>query len=151
MRRDDFAHSSSFDTVLNRIAGTVRERRWSFVLSVGLALIAIAILAIYAVKQQSTFRHPTEDRALISLPKEEKEPSLQPKDTAVPTPPPKPVKHRRPRRGPDRLMLAIKSLSEWRSPTGSLLNFPGEDFLKGLPKLGESLEKTKSLATEQFN
>ena len=152
MRSEDSTLVSSFQAVLNRQSGTIRERRLSLVLTAILALIAIALLAVFAVKKQTTVQLPPDGRAVVAPPNEEHEKERTPvhySNNHETRTPPGTTRHRRPRRSSDQLMLAIKSLSDWRSPTASLLTFPGEDWLKGLPKLGESLERSKSSATDQ--
>jgi hypothetical protein len=45
----------------------------------------------------------------------------------------------------------MKTLSAWQSPTASLLKAPGEEMLKSLPRLGESLQSIKILSPDEFN
>jgi hypothetical protein len=45
-----------------------------------------------------------------------------------------------------RLRQFVPAISEWRSPTGSLLMIPGDEILKSVPRLGESVVELKTLA-----
>jgi hypothetical protein len=45
----------------------------------------------------------------------------------------------RPRPAPPSEETVIARLSHWRAPTDSLLQAPGEQLLRGMPRLGESL------------
>jgi hypothetical protein len=60
----------------------------------------------------------------------------------------RPVRHRR---TANQFEIAMKSLFGWQSPTASLLKTPGEDMLKSLPRLGESLQTIKSFSPDEFN
>jgi hypothetical protein len=61
------------------------------------------------------------------------------------------IKHVRIQRASEELAIVAKSFSEWQSPTASLLNFPGEDLLKQLPKLGDSLQTLGAYSLDQLN
>ena len=49
------------------------------------------------------------------------------------------------------LTFAIRSMSSWQSPTAVLLQSPRDEMLKGLPRLGESLQMIKTFSLDQFN
>jgi hypothetical protein len=49
------------------------------------------------------------------------------------------------------LAIRMKTLSAWQSPTASLLKAPGEEMLKSLPRLGESLQSIRILSPDEFN
>jgi len=54
-------------------------------------------------------------------------------------------------RHPDELAIRMKTLFAWQSPTASLLKAPGEEMLKSLPRLGESLRSIKIFSPDEFN
>jgi hypothetical protein len=55
----------------------------------------------------------------------------------------------RSQRRSNELAIAMKSLSVWQSPTASLLNAPGEELLKSLPRLGDSLQTLRSFSVDE--
>ena len=55
------------------------------------------------------------------------------------------------RRHSDDLAIRVKTLCAWQSPTASLLKAPGEEMLKSLPRLGESLRSIKIFSPDEFN
>ena len=61
------------------------------------------------------------------------------------------VRHVRVQRASEELAIVAKSFSDWQSPTASLLKFPGEDLLKQLPKLGDSLQTLGAYSLDQLN
>jgi hypothetical protein len=61
------------------------------------------------------------------------------------------IKRARHPRTSDSLAIAMKSLSSWQSPTASLLKTPGDELLRSLPRLGESLQTIKPFSPDQFN
>jgi hypothetical protein len=161
MSREDALRAPEFASVLSSRRVPAREHNWSIALAAGLAMLILAVviglLATRRTAKPGETSQP-DTRAEVSpgparapeLDSEKSaiEKSAAPKSTAV-------VRHRRHRPSPDQLAIqlavAAKSLSEWQSPTASLLNWPGEDLLKSLPRLGDSLETIKSLSTGQFN
>jgi hypothetical protein len=61
------------------------------------------------------------------------------------------TKHVRVQRASEELAIVARSFSEWQSPTASLLKSPGEDLLKQLPKLGDSLQTLGAYSLDQLN
>jgi hypothetical protein len=61
------------------------------------------------------------------------------------------IKRVRTRRPANRVEIAMKSLFAWRSPTASLLRTTGDELLRSLPRLGESLQTIKTYSPDQFN
>jgi hypothetical protein len=55
----------------------------------------------------------------------------------------------RSQRRSNELAIAMKSLAAWQSPTASLLNAPGEELLKSLPRLGDSLQTLRSFSVDE--
>lgn len=152
LRREDEPRTPSIQSVLNRKTGTIWERGWSIALAGGLAILLVAmVITMLALGRTSKPQSADDERTDASPPAEEVAPSPKTKDKPSTPKPVIAIKHRRPRRTPDTLTIAIRSLSSWQSPTASLLSFPGEDMLKTLPRLDESLETIKSLSTDQYN
>ena len=61
------------------------------------------------------------------------------------------IRRIRTRRPASRLEIAMKSLFAWRSPTASLLSATGDELMRSLPRLGESLQTIKTYSPDQFN
>ena len=47
--------------------------------------------------------------------------------------------------------IATNSLFGWQSPTASLMQTPGDELMRSLPRLGESLQTIKSFSPDEFN
>lgn len=47
--------------------------------------------------------------------------------------------------------IAANSLFAWQSPTASLMQTPGDELMRSLPRLGESLQTIKSFSPDEFN
>jgi hypothetical protein len=60
----------------------------------------------------------------------------------------KPARHRR---NSTSWAIATNSLFAWQSPTASLMQTPGDELMRSLPRLGESLRTIKSFSSDQFN
>jgi len=61
------------------------------------------------------------------------------------------IKRARHRRPSNQIVIAMKSLFAWQSPTASLLQTPDDVLLRSLPRLGESLRTIKSFSPDEFN
>ena len=55
------------------------------------------------------------------------------------------------KRHSDDLAIRMKTLFAWQSPTASLLKAPGDEMLKSLPRLGDSLQSIKIFSPNEFN
>ena len=161
MSRDDAGRAPRFASVLNSTRVPRRERNWPIAFAAALAMLIMAVvIGLLAARRTSRPAGPQQPgtRAEV-LPAPSESPAIAPEKTAIAeSAAPKSivvVRHRRHRRSPDQLAIQLavvaKSLSEWQSPTASLLTYPGEDLFKTLPRLGDALETIKSLATDQFN
>lgn len=161
MSRDDECRAPEFAGVIqaasSRTAGSRDGTRSSaFAWAVAVLFIAVVIATVIVVRnpkpkapaglrdEVAVSPRPMEDAASNASPN----PTLnRPVTTASGT-----IRKRVPRRRTsDELAVRMKSLSAWRSPTASLLNAPGEEILKSLPRLGESFQSIKSFSPEQFN
>ena len=161
MSHDDAQRAPEFASVLSSTRVPRRERNWSIAFAAGLAMLIMAVvIGLLAARRTTTpvdTRQP-DIRAEV-LPGPAASPALGPEEPptmeAAGAKPIVVVRHRRHRRSPDQLAIQLavvaKALSEWQSPTASLLTYPGEDLFKTLPRLGDSLETIKSLSTDQFN
>ncbi|HXU07402.1 MAG TPA: hypothetical protein VN743_00295 [Blastocatellia bacterium] len=157
MSREDAERAPEFASVLSSSRLPARERNWSIAFAAALAMLILAVLiGLLTVRRTvKPAETSTADTGAGVSPMPAESQTLVPEKTAVVTAAaPKSivvVRHRRHRRSPDQLAVIAKSLSEWQSPTASLLTYPGEDLFKTLPRLGDSLETIKSLSADQFN
>jgi len=155
MSLEDQRRAPEFTSVLEAAglkASRSRKGTRSFWLAAAFATLCVAMLiaAIIGVRHQRLQSPAEPEEQSAAAPAPGAAPlSIVPPLAAQPVRnTPKRVRHRR---SPNQLALAMKSLFAWRSPTASLLKSPGEDMLKSLPRLGESLQTIKSLSPERFN
>jgi hypothetical protein len=161
MSRDDERGAPEFAGVVEAArSGTAgsRNRTRSFVLALGVAVTVVAMLiALSLAVRHPKAQPPTDSGGEVAL---SPPPVENPGTSTSPQPPiethattvPRTIRRRVPRRRTlDELAIRIKSLSAWQSPTASLLKAPGEELLKSLPRLGESLQSIKSISPDQFN
>jgi len=132
-----------------------RTRSLRFVMVVAM-LCLVMLMAMVIVLRPSRPRGPVgRDRALVPPVQPETPPSVVPHHPSVGPveiePRPTIAKRVRHRRASDSLANAMKLLSSWRSPTASLLQTPGDELLRSLPRLGESLKTIKSFSPDEFN
>lgn len=161
MSREDAARAPQFERVLSSTRVHGRERNWSMAFAAALAMLMLAVIIGLLTARRSSKPAETQqpDTRAEILPGSAESPVPGPEKTAtMEAAAPQSivvVRHRRHRRSPDQFAIQLsaiaKSLSEWQSPTASLLTYPGEDLFKTLPRLGDSLETIKSLSTDQFN
>jgi len=160
MSHDDAQRAPEFASVLNSRRARALERSWSIAFAAGFAMLIVAVvIGLFTARRSSKpaeTQQPDIRAEVLTAPAES--PVLGPDETAIAESAPKSIvvaRHRRHRRSPDQLAIQLaviaKSLSEWQSPTASLLTYPGEDLFKTLPRLGDTLETIKSLSTDQFN
>lgn len=162
MSREDAERAPEFASVLSSTRVPRRERNWSIAFAAALAMLIMAVVIGLLASRRTSKPAETQqpDTRAEVLPAPAESPALGPEKTAIEeSAAPKSivvvVRHRRHRRSPDQLAIQLavvaKSLSEWQSPTASLLTYPGEELFKTLPRLGDSLETIKSLSADQFN
>lgn len=161
MSREDAQGAPEFAGVLSSTRMPRRERKWSFAFAAALAMLIMAVVIGLLTARRTSKPADTQksDTRAVVLPAPAESPVPGPEKTAtMEAAAPQSivvVRHRRHRRTPDQLAIQLaviaKSLSEWQSPTASLLTYPGEDLFKTLPRLGDALETIKSLSTDQFN
>lgn len=60
-------------------------------------------------------------------------------------------KRSRHRRNSASWTIAMNSLFAWQSPTASLMQTRGDELMRSLPRLGESLQKIRSFSPDEFN
>lgn len=148
---EDEVRTPAFESVLSSTRAP-RPRNWSLALAGGLAMLVLAVVVTLLTLARTSKPVSAPDELAGAAPPPVQELAPPPGAVEKPaTPKRETAKHRRPRRTTDQLTIAIKTLSAWQSPTASLMKYPGEDLLKSLPRLGESLETIKSLSTDQFN
>jgi hypothetical protein len=161
MSREDELRAPEFSSVLSSTRVPRRERNRSIAFAAALAMLIMAIviglLTVRRTSKPAETQQP-DTRADVAI-EPARAPTPAPEKTAIAeSAAPKSivvVRHRRHRRSPDQLAIQLavvaKSLSEWQSPTASLLTYPGEELFKTLPRLGDALETINSLSTDQFN
>jgi len=161
MSREDAQGAPEFASVLSSTRVPRREHNWSVAFAAALAMLIMAVLigllSTHRTAKPAETQQPNTRAELSREPATA--PTLAPEKSAIAeSAAPKSivvVRHRRHRRSSDQLAIQLavvaRSLSEWRSPTASLLIYPGEDLFKTLPRLGDSLETIKSLSTDQLN
>jgi hypothetical protein len=134
-----------------------RNRHRSLRLAAAVAICALLLIAMAIIVSPPKSQRGSipEDQAAAPNLRPEAAPSVGPSGRNVesPSPAPRRVVTKRPRSRPpvNRLEVAMKSLFAWRSPTASLLQTPGDELLRSLPRLGESLKAIKNYTLEQFN
>jgi len=161
MSREDAERAPQFASVLNSTRVPRRERNWPIAFAAALAMLIMAVviglLTARRTSKPAETQPPVTRAEVLPGPAESPAPGSE-KTATMESAAPKSlvgVRHRRHRRSPDHLAIQLaviaKSLSEWQSPTASLLTYPGEDLFKTLPRLGGSFETIKSFSTDQFN
>jgi hypothetical protein len=155
---DDRHQAPQFAVVLaGAKSGMSTSRNRSLRLAVAAAICALLLIAMAIIVSPPKSQRGSipEDQAAAPNLRPEAAPSVGPSGRNVesPSPAPRRVVTKRPRSRPpvNRLEVAMKSLFAWRSPTASLLQTPGDELLRSLPRLGESLKAIKNYTLEQFN
>lgn len=161
MSSDDQRRAPEFAGVLaaatsRNVRSQNRSRSLRFAMAAAMVFAALLIAMAIIVK-------PWKPHGAAALDERASAPALHPEvpPSVVPSPPsvgftnagPRmPVAKRAGHRQPSNQMdSATKSLFAWRSPTASLLKTPGDELLRTLPRLGESLQTIKSFSPDQFN
>ena len=142
LRHEDERLAPSFARVMEE-ALSKREPARKARLALRAAMIATVVLfvvgsAFFLLKPSSTETLP-----VVKEKPREPIPAPQPPDiigqAGVVSEPVKKVSRKNRRRpSPESIMQSARLISEWRSPTESLMNAPGREILKTLPRLDES-------------
>ena len=157
MSGDDQRRAPEFASVLAAARSGMarsqnRTRSLRFAMAVAM-LCAALLIAMAIIVRPSKPNGPARDEQATSLTAPpEASPSNPPKQPGVRAPRVRVIiKRVRHHRTTDQLAVAMNSLFTWRSPTASLLKTPGDELLRSLPRLGESLQTIKSFSPDQFN
>ena len=160
MSRDDQRRAPQFASVLAAARSGIarsqkRTRSLRFAMAVAM-LCAALLIAMAIIVRPSKPQGPAHDeQAVAPTVTPEAPPNSAPKQPGVGTPSVEPrrviIKRARHHRTTDQLAVAMNSLFAWQSPTASLLKTPGDELLRSLPRLGESLQTIKSFSPDQFN
>jgi hypothetical protein len=159
MSLDDQRRAPQFASVLAaarsgmaRSQNRTRSLRFAMVVAM---LCAALLIAMAIIVRPSKPNGPARDEQaeVPTVPPKTPPPSVAAKQQGVPRVEPRRViiKHARHHQTTDHLAVAMNSLFAWRSPTASLLKTPGDELLRSLPRLGESLQTIKSFSPDQFN
>ena len=163
MRLEDARHAPNFEMLMR--AGTRGgARSKSGVRALALAgsfavlLVAVVTAAVLVLRQPNSQAPSDADGHVAEsvAPPEIAEPIVPRRPTGVATnnatnhaPVRHAAKRARSQRSANELAIAMKSLSGWQSPTASLLNAPGSELLKSLPRLGDSLQTLRSFSLDE--
>ena len=159
MNRDDQRRAPQFASVLAAArSGMARSqnRTRSLRFAMAVAMCAALLIAMAIIVRPSKPQGPArDDQATAPSVPPETPPNIAPKQPGMGAPGVEPrrviIKHVRHHRTTDQLAIAMNSLFAWQSPTASLLKTPGDELLRSLPRLGESLQTIKSFSPDQFN
>jgi hypothetical protein len=132
-----------------------RTRSLRFAMAVAILCAALLIVMAIIVRPSKPQGPARDEQAIAPTLPPEAPPNIVPKQPGVGTPVVEPrgviIKRVRHHRTTDQLAVAMNSLFAWQSPTASLLKTPGDELLRSLPRLGESLQTIKSFSPDQFN
>jgi len=160
MSLDDARRTPDFDSLLEAGSRESKSDRSISLFALGAALTALVLIVAASILlpgRHAITQLPSEANVqpleLAPLPEEHSERAAVPEPARPVTPRliKRRVNHVRVQRASEELAIVAKSFSEWQSPTASLLNFPGEDLLKQLPKLGDSLQTLGAYSLDQLN
>jgi hypothetical protein len=159
LSRDDERRAPEFACVIqaaNSGAAGSRDRTRPFAFAWAVAVIFVAMLIAVAVIVRPSRPDSTAALEPAVVPVQpEAPPGIVATQPIAGTPPAQrgkiAARHVRHHRTANQFAIAMKSLFGWQSPTASLLKTPGDDMLKSLPRLGESLQTIKSFSPDQFN
>jgi hypothetical protein len=161
MSRDDARRAPDFEMLVQAGSRSVARSK-SGVRALAVAGSFAVLLAAVVTAAVLIVRHPNnQSPSDADRPVAESVAPAEPPEPAIPRRPPgvatnhAPVRHAAKRiqnqRRSNELAIAMKSLSVWESPTASLLKVPGEELLKSLPRLGDSLQTLRSFSPDQIN
>lgn len=159
MSRDDQRRAPQFASVLAAARSGMarsqnRTRSLRFAMAVAM-LCAALLIAIAIIVRPPKSQGPARDEKAAAPTVPPEAPGIVPRQPGVGAPGVEPgrvvIKHARHHRTTEQLAIAMNSLFAWQSPTASLLKTPGDELLRSLPRLGESLQTIKSFSPDQFN
>ena len=159
-RLDEARHAPDFDALLQTGRGKSSTERSISFFALAVAIVALVLIVATATllvgrraSGQLQSDANVQPRELAPLPEEHNARAAVPElvRPAMPRLVKRRVKHIRVQRTSDELAIAAKSFSAWQSPTASLLKSPGEDLLRQLPKLGDSLQTLGAYSLDQLN
>src|SRR5262249_29783969 len=155
LRRDDESGAPSFVDGLEPAPsryerGALLRLGWQVAGAIVVALLLGGAWLIFSGRGTKTPGQPSEARY-----NDEPAPRVEaPPPTQIPpSPGEKPIKSGHQHRLQRRVQRQTETLllSQWRSPTEFLMRTPGDQFLKTIPRLNESLIEIKPLAPNQQN
>jgi len=160
MSLDDQRRAPQFASVLaaarsGMVRSQNRTRSLRFAAAVAMLCAALLIAMAIIVRSSKPNGPARDEQAIAPTAPPEASPSFAPKHAGGTAPEIKPrrviIKRARHHQSTDQLAVAMNSLFAWQSPTASLLKTPGDELLRSLPRLGESLQTIKSFSPDQFN
>ena len=160
MSLDDQRRAPQFASVLAAARSGMarsqnRTRFLRFAMAVAMLCAALLIAMVIIVRSSKPQGPARDEEAVAPTVTPEAPPDIAPKQPYVGSPRVEPrtviIKRARRHRTTDQLAVAMNSLFAWQSPTASLLKTPGDELLRSLPRLGESLQTIKSFSPDQFN
>lgn len=154
MSSDERRRAPEFASVLAapgkaRLRGGSRSLRLAMAVAMIFAGLLVAAALILTPSKPQGLAESTQAQEPVSKP--ESPDGVEPSQRNLQAPTPALLPKRASRRRTDRTTLVMKSLFAWRSPTASLLKTPGDELLRSLPRLGESLKTIRTYTPDQFN
>ena len=160
MSLDDQRRAPQFASVLAAARSGMarsqnRTRSLRFATAIAILCAALLIAMAIIVRSSKPNGPARDEQAVTPIVPPEAPSNIAPKQPGVGAPGVEPrrviIRRVRHHRTTDQLAVAMNSLFAWQSPTASLLKTPGDELLRSLPRLGESLQTTKSFSPDQFN
>jgi len=159
MSRDDARRAPDFERLAQAGSrGVARSkagvRTLALAGSFAVLLVAVVTAAVLIVRHPNNQSPSDADRHVAgsvapAVSPDTVIPPTHPSVAATHLPVPHAAKRVRSQRRSNELAIAMKSLSAWQSPTASLLKAPGEELLKSLPRLGDSLQTLRSFSLDE--
>ena len=158
MSRDDARRVPDFETLVqagSRGAARSKSGIQTFLAAASaVLLVAVVTAAVFMVGHPNSQSPSGADRPVAesAAPLKIPEPVTPPRSPSIAAnhaPGRHAARRIRNQRRSNELAIAMKSLSAWQSPTASLLNAPGEELLKSLPRLGDSLQTLRSFSVDE--
>jgi hypothetical protein len=151
LRRDDEPSAPPFAASLeDALSRNERTDRFRFVRPAAVAIVVLLLLGgvwLSFPKRSAKTQFPIDvGNSGTPAPNVESPPAPEPTSPSVADQPMKSNRHRQKHVQPRPATLLV---SQWRSPTVSLLRTPGEQFLKTVPRLDESLIEIRPLASSR--
>src|SRR5262245_51882780 len=148
LRRDDELSAGPFAASLAEARSRSERFRFLRPVAVAIVLLLLAGGAWLLFSKRSAKPLPQVDlvNSMTPAPNVQSPPAPEPTPSTVVG---QAVQSRRHRQKPLQSRPATLLVSEWRSPTISLLRAPGEQLLKTVPRLDESLIEIRPLAPSQ--